>query len=65
MHFTFYSLLRSNAPPPPAGYGAVAIQGGVGEIFRIGGQITKGRTPNVKTTTQNLAAASRHTRDLH
>ena len=36
--------------------GAVATQGGgVGEIFRIGGQIVARRTPNVKTTTGNLA----------
>ena len=47
---------KTDAPPPPAGYGAVATQGGgVGEIFRIGGQIVARRTPNVKTTTGNLA----------
>ena len=56
---------KKNAPPPPAGYGAVATQGGgVGEIFRIGGQIAKGRTPNVKTTTQNLADLVAFTRAL-
>ena len=36
----------------------------MGEIFRIGGQIAKGVTPNVKTTTQNLAHLVAFTRAL-
>ena len=56
---------KKNEPPPPAGFGAVATQGGgVGEIFRICGQIAKGSTPNVKTTTQNLAHLVAFTRAL-
>ena len=56
---------KLDAPPPPAGYGAVATQGGgVGEIFRLGGQIVAGRTPNVKTTTSNLADLVAFTRAL-
>ena len=56
---------KKDSPPPPAGYGAVAVQGGgVGEIFRIGGQIVAGRTSNVKTTTHNLADLVAFTRAL-
>ena len=56
---------KKDEPPPPAGFGAVATQGGgVGEIFKICGQIAKGSTPNVKTTTQNLAHLVAFTRAL-
>ena len=56
---------EKNKPPPPAGYGAIATEGGgVGEIFRIGGQIVAGRTSNVKTTTANLADLVAFTRAL-
>ena len=56
---------KKNAPPPPAGYGAIATAGGgEGEIFQIGGQIVAGRTPNVKTTTKNLADLVAFTRAL-
>ena len=56
---------KKGAPPPPAGYGAIATQGGgVGEIFRIRGQIVARSTPNVNTTTQNLADLVAFTRAL-
>ena len=56
---------EKNKPPPPAGYGALATEGGgVGEIFRIGGTIIAGSTANVKTTTQNLADLVAFTRAL-
>ena len=41
-------------PPPPAGYGAVAATGGT-QVFELAGQIVARRTPNVRTTTQNLS----------
>ena len=56
---------KKGEPPPPAGYGAIATQGGgVGEIFRMGGQIVARSTPNVKTTTSNLAELVAFTRAL-
>ena len=56
---------KKGEPPPPAGYGAIATEGaGVGEIFRIGGQIIARRTPNVTTTTANLADLVAFTRAL-
>ena len=56
---------KKGEPPPPAGYGAIAAEGaGVGEIFRIGGQIIARRTPNVMTTTANLADLVAFTRAL-
>ena len=57
-------------PPPPAGYGAVAVQGGWGRnsggrvLFRIGGVIVAGTTPNVLTTTSYLAELVSFTRAL-
>ena len=54
---------KKNKPPPPAGYGAVATEAG-NEIFTIGGMIAAGRTPNVKTTTSNLADLVAFTRAL-
>ena len=54
---------KKDQPPPPAGYGAVMTEGG-DEIFRIGGVITAGGTPNVKTTTGNLAELVAFTRAL-
>ena len=54
---------KKNEPPPPAGYGAVATEAG-NEIFTIGGMIAAGRTPNVKTTTGNLADLVAFTRAL-
>ena len=49
-------------PPPPAGYGVMALTGGVGRdhagghhILSLGGQIVAGgSTPRVRTTTINL-----------
>ena len=54
---------KKGEPPPPAGYGAVATEGD-DEIFRMGGTIAVGRTPNVKTTTGNLAELVAFTRAL-
>ena len=45
---------KKNTPPPPAGYGyAVYLRGR--EMYRAAGQIWAGGTPNVQTTTHNLA----------
>ena len=45
---------KKGQPPPPAGYGAVATAGGR-RVFEMAGQIVAQRTPNVRTTTQNLS----------
>ena len=44
---------KKNQPPPPGGYGALAVRGGQ-QIFEMGGTIST-RTPNVTTITENLA----------
>ena len=53
---------KKDQPPPPAGYGAVAVADGHA-IFEMAGVIST-RTPNVKTTTQNLADLAAFTRAL-
>ena len=45
---------KKNQPPPPAGYGTVVTARGR-VVFKTAGQIVARQTPNVKTTTQNLA----------
>ena len=53
---------KKGEPPPPAGYGVMALTGGVGRdhagghhILSLGGQIVAGgSTPRVRTTTINL-----------
>ena len=54
---------QKDKPPPPAGYGTIAITRGR-EIFRTAGQIIARHTPNVKTTTKNLADLVAFTRAL-
>ena len=54
---------EKNKPPPPAGYGYAAYQHGR-EMFRAAGQIVARVTPNVKTTTRNLADLVAFTRAL-
>ena len=44
---------KKNQPPPPGGYGAIAVRGGQ-RVFEMAGIIST-RTPNVKTITENLA----------
>ena len=53
---------KKDMPPPPAGWGCIVMTGGHGHdhargrmIFRLGGQIVAHLTPNVSTTTGNLA----------
>ena len=56
---------KKNAPPPPAGYGAVAVvAGSQRRLFDIGGQIVARVTPDVRTTTANLADLVAVTRAL-
>ena len=52
---------KKGEPPPPAGYGVMALTGGVGHdhagghhILSLGGQIVAGSTARVRTTTINL-----------
>ena len=54
---------KKDEPPPPAGYGFVAVTGGQGrdhvqgtEVAQASGHIVAGQTPGVHTTTENLAA---------
>ena len=53
-----------NTPPPPAGYGAVAVAINKRQLLRLGGPIVARRTPNVLTTTSNLAELVAFTRAL-
>lgn len=56
---------KKNAPPPPAGYGAAAVvAGSQRRLFDIGGQIVARVTPDVRTTTANLADLVAVTRAL-
>ena len=54
---------EKNKPPPPAGYGYAAYEHGR-EMYRAAGQIVARVTPNVKTTTSNLADLVAFTRAL-
>ena len=54
---------KKGQPPPPAGYGTVAIAHGR-VVFKTAGQIVARHTRNVKTTTQNLADLVAFTRAL-
>ena len=53
---------KKNAPPPPGGYGCVAVDAGRC-IFQMAGQITMA-TPHVSTITSNLATLIAFTRAL-
>lgn len=53
---------KKNAPPPPGGYGCVAVDDGR-QVFQIAGQITMA-TPHVRTITGNLAHLIAFTRAL-
>ena len=54
---------KKGQPPPPAGYGAVVVSDGQ-PVFEMAGQIIAGRTPNVRTTTENLATLVAFTRAM-
>ena len=57
---------KKNMPPPPAGYGYAAYEKGIYWQLRFegAGQIVAMSTPNVKTTTENLAELVAFTRAL-